>query len=306
MSLTITEKLEGATAELDNRRQATYARVFQVESDTLKLRPGTAINAVMSTYGIQIGTAYKVLDPADNATVLEEDAGSFCQKISSSLQGQADDGCTFDVSVSYGPAGGDSQVFPANPVDHPIKISWGFARYEKVVEEDTDGKAIVNSAGDYFDPPITTDDTRPVLKIVRNEATYDPILADNWKDRVNEDAWWIFKPGTVKAGEFTAELAYNPECGFYFVVSYEFEINPDGWKRKVLDQGLRTLDPDTDKVAAILDDKGQPVSSPVLLDGNGGKLASGDDPVFMEFEIYKTATFADLNFDFATAPGYVS
>lgn len=295
----IKEKLDGATAKLNQQRQANYSRVFQVICDDPRTRPGTALLAV----GFEIGQEYKVIDPNDGVTVLESDDGAFVTSISCQLASAADDGCQWDVSVEYGPGGGESAVFPANPVEHPIKISWGFAKHEVPVETDIDDKPIVNSAGDFFDPAPTRDDSRPVLKIVRNELTYDPLLALDWKDRINEDSWYGFEPGTVKAGEFPGELRFNAECGFYYEVSYEFEIQPDGWVKKLLDQGMRTLNATSGKLANVLDEKGHQVSSPVLLDGSGQKLASGADPVILEFNIYKTARFADLNFDFASAPG---
>src|SRR4051794_20393868 len=106
--LSVEEKLEGATAKLDQLRRATYTRVFQVVADDYRTRAGEALLAV----GIQIGDAYKVLDPDDGTTVLEQDKGSFVTEVSAALASAADDGCQWDVTVNYGPEGGESNLFP--------------------------------------------------------------------------------------------------------------------------------------------------------------------------------------------------
>lgn len=299
----VTEKVDGASASVDKYFVKTYVRVFQVVCSDNFTRAGTAISAV----GIGIGDHYKILAP-DGITVLEEDTTSFCQDISCTVASQADDGCQWDVTLKYGPFGGEAQVFPENPLDHPLVLSWGSARFEETAEADRDGNAILNSAGDYFDPPPTRDDSRIILKIVRNESTFSPTLAQTWKNTVNDADWTVanetFPANTVKVIDITGELSYNAKCGYYWPVTYEFEINPDTWTRKILDQGMRARNPGTGKLVAVLDEKGQSVSSPVLLDGAGSQLTTGNDPVFLEFELCPESDFSLLNFDFTNSPGY--
>ena len=51
-------------------------------------------------------------------------------------------------------------------------------------------------------------------------------------------------------------------------VTVELLYNPDGWEIKFYDAGFNEIDDNGDRVA-ILDKRGNPVSSPVALDGNG-------------------------------------
>ncbi len=172
------------------------------------------------------------------------------------------------------------------------KSHGGENRFETGVTVDIYGNPVLNSAGDAFDPPIQIDDSRPTLKIVRNERTYNAQYAMLWKDTINADMFFYFPPHSVKLSTPLAELEYNPVCGFYYVVTYQFEINPKGWEKPVLDQGMRQL------VAGVkvkmTDDSGADLSSPLPLDGAGSKLVSGSDPTYIIFEVYREADFSLL------------
>jgi hypothetical protein len=292
----VREVFDRRSSKQNAQWQRTYTRVWEVETDSPYIGPGTARAAIP----VSLGNHYKVL-AADGTTVVEEDTGSFATEIEATASSHADDGCTFEVTVQYTPY--DPTQWPQNPINYPIRVGWGFAKFETVVEEDKDGNKVTNSAGDYFDPPITMDDTRPLLKVTRNEATYNPAMAKTWKDTINSLTWNGFDPYTVKVGEITGDLQYNPECGFYFEVTYEFEIEVKGWRKLILDQGLRALDSGTGKQYAILDEKGEEITSPVLLDGSGNKLANGASPVYLSFKVYTEADFTPLNITLAGAPG---
>lgn len=299
------EKLEGNVSKQDKSFQTSYTRVFQVVTSSRLDRARTVRLAVMSAAPVAIGDHYEVLDPSDGTTVLEQDTASFCTSISAAVAGSTDDGCQWDVTVEYSPSDG-SPTFPPNPVEHPLKLSWGSQLVEVPVNYDRDGDPIQNSAGDFFDPTPTVMKYLILLNIVRNEATFSPTLAQTWKGTVNDATFTIagedFDPGTVKIADITSELSYNAECGWYWPVTYQMEIDPDGWKSKLLDQGMRTLVSGAKK--AIADDSGKEVSTPELLDGSGVKLAVGADPVVLEFDVLPESDFSLLDFDFTDAPGY--
>ncbi len=205
-------------------------------------------------------------------------------------------GSYWEVTVKYGPY--DPQAFDSqNPLDstEKPKVSWGLSRFTKPFDQDTDGNAVLNSAGDYFDPPIELDDSRLVLRITRNEESYDPDLTNQYKDATNSDEFWDFPPDQVKLMDRSAELQSSGDCpindGEYWAVSYDFEIRPEGWTKQILDQGCKVLD-DSGKLVNATDNDGQPVNSPILLDGNGKKLPEGADPVFLKKKGYKQLPFA--------------
>jgi hypothetical protein len=257
--------------------------------------PYTGAKSVVNSLPVAIGQKYSLADGL-GATV-ESDPGAFVQGIE--VRATEEDGCQWECSATYGAY--DATQLPSNPVDWPLRISHSFAKFESVADEDTDGNAILNSAGDYFDPPVTRDDSRPILRIQRNEKEFDPDTAFKYKDAVNKDPFFGADPGTVKCADIQAELSFNNDVGWFYACTYEFEYNPDGWEKQILDMGLKYLDA-TDTLVPVME-KGIPATSPVLLDGGGGILASGDDPVFLKFKVYPEVDFAPLNLDPKGQPG---
>lgn len=303
--VSVAEKRTGRSRKQGSDWKRTYTRTFLVITDDSQNDGVVIASARDPATGLVIpgiGAAYKVGDKAAPLTILTHDTGAFVTSTTATCA--TEDGLQWEVEVEYGPY--DASIWPQNPLDHPVKVSWNFAKFEQVAFRDINGKAIVNSAGDYFDPPVTIDDSRPIVKIVRNEATFDPVLAKTYKDSTNTDTFLGQDPYTWKISDIQGDLEYNMDCGtpdgFYYVVTYELEFNPDTWKKLILDQGMRGLD-GSGKFTQFLDDKGQPVSDPVLMDGNGGRKSATADPHFFTFEVYREVAFADLNLDFSGAPG---
>lgn len=205
----------------------------------------------------------------------------------------SEDGMGWVITVSYGIF--DPDKTQENPLDERPRLSWDRAQFERVVEKDTGGNAILNSAGDPFDPPVTLDDSRPVLTITRNEASFDTTLAESYKDCVNTDVFFGWPAGQVKVGAITAEEQWSDYLNdTYVVVKYEFHFNPNGWQKSILDQGYRAKSGATRKLILI---DGQPATSPVPLDGSGAQLSATGTPVFLAFTVYPTAAFADFAFN---------
>ena len=160
----------------------------------------------------------------------------------------------------------------------------------------------MNSAGDWFDPPLVRDDSRPVLTIVRNEADFDPEIADSYRDTVNDDYFFGAAAGRVKCVSITGKQLFSADVlpgGFYWVVTYTFQFNRDGWASPLLDQGFRRLVSGSRR--AILVD-GQPASAPVLLDGSGGVLTPGDPPVYQTYHLYLEADYSVFEFPARRGP----
>lgn len=283
------EEWEGS---IDSRWQRTYTRSWRVQCDSRRDGPVTARSAA----GIPaLGTSYEV-------TSTEKDTGSYVQSITCRCESASanPDHAQWKVTASYGPY--DATAWSQNPIEWPLKLSWSWAQYERIIWADVDGNPILNSAGDPFSDPVTIDDSRPVLRVTRNEATFDPALVDLYRDKVNSGAFCGAPAGYVKMAAPTAELAFNPDAGgFYYVVTYEFHFNRDGWKKSILDQGF--AEKVSGKLKPIMN-QGQKVDEPVPLNGSGARLPVGGTAVFLEFDVYEEADFSALGFDFAAAPGW--
>jgi hypothetical protein len=295
----VNELFASRSSDIDLQWRRTYRRAWQVITND----PYVGALAVRTAIPVGVGDQYRTY-AADGTTQLEYDTLAYVNKITAQVD--APDGCSWTVTADYGPY--DPTQFPENPLDHPIKISFGGTKFQRPIDEtpaDASGnsEAILNSAGDYFDPPVEVDDNRPTIRIIRNEQYFNAGYALTFKDVTNTADWNGFPAGTVKMALPLGDLEFSPVCGFYFVVTYEFEIKPEGWKLKILDRGLKVLDPDTGEQLVIVDPDGKPVTSPSLLDGAGNELSPDADPFFMEYDGYLSQDFSALSLAFDGAPG---
>ena len=88
-----------------------------------------------------------------------------------------------------------------NPLDDPPRIRWSQGSCTEQVDVDAEGNALLNSALDPIDPPLTRDFGTLFLTVTRNESTYDVGRALAFQNKCNEDAFPIFGAGTVESGQ---------------------------------------------------------------------------------------------------------
>jgi hypothetical protein len=278
MSVIEVSELYARSGSIGEDWKRTYSRQWQIITDDKRDGPVT----VLAALPVRRGNAFESGNDVD--------VGAYCNSISVSCTGI--DGKQWEASAEYGPF--DSNVVPANPIERPIDISWGFDQFQRVAERDVDDVAVLNSAGDPYDPPAMIDDSRSVLTITRNESTYNDELAADFKDTVNLDVFWGKAPGTVKVMMISAQIKRDSDIGWYWVVTYQFHINKSGWIQPILDIGMRQL-----KVGGTayepINVNGVPISAPAKLDGEGRALAPGEEPVFLDFTLYEEREFASLN-----------
>lgn len=277
--ISVNEIMPGRSASINSEWKREYKRVWRVVTDDARVGPLTAREAIP----VGLADVY--------STGLESDSGAYCLQVDVAAEG--DDGKSWLVTASYGYYNPANR--PANPLLKPIEVSWSTAQFERVAELDQDGNPIINSAGDFYDPPVTCDDSRPILSIKRNEATFNDTLADQYRDSINSDPFWNRSPYECKCHDIQASQSFDADFGWYWTLNYTFEFNDDGWRRKILDSGYRYQNTGGTLVLNAVDGKGTPVSTPILLDGSGKKLADGADPIFNETKVYKERSFSGLN-----------
>jgi hypothetical protein len=154
-----------------------------------------------------------------------------------------------------------------------------------------------------WDPPITRKMYDLVLSYQRNEEIYPPVVAADFQDSVNSFEFLGFPAGKVKCTKIGSQQARASGVVF-FIVNYEFVVRVDAtdtWVRRFVDEGFRVKDdPETGLTGeSIKDVEGLAVTSPVLLDGDGEKLATGLPPVFLEYDIVKFRDFDELDINLA-------
>lgn len=222
--------------------------------------------------------------------------GAFCKSIELSQQ---ENGVEWLATLQYSSEREDAE----DPLDVKPQITWSGEMYSEAISQDTEGNAIVNSAGDYFvDPTPVKEKSHLIAKIVANT----PVVPDwvlNYRDVVNSaditiDGLLIpAGKALIRRPEISPEKVKNEL--YYREVSFDVHIHPDGWNLKPLDAGFRQ------KVEGVLEqitnsgDDEEP-TTPVPLDGEGLALTdpTPESVVFLDFTIYESK-------DFSVLPGMV-
>lgn len=182
-----------------------------------------------------------------------------------------------------------SQASFEDPLSEPPKIKGGFNRFQKEVREDSDGNAILNSSKE----PITgiqRDNNRPTLELEMNVAWLDLYILGQYIDAVNAYEWWEQEPRTIKCCSFSWEYVLYGLCYRYFHCTFGFELNPETWDFRILDQGNMVLVPGANppQYRRAKDTFEETVR--VLLDGNGNATTEATylDPI----EVYQALDFS--------------
>jgi len=232
---------------------------------------------------------------------------------------------TYRVTVNYTSIG--------NPLELEAEKEWSFAVSNEPVDRDNKGVPVTNSAAESFDTPLTKDVYDLILRIKKNQETFNELLATKYIGAVNGDQWQppgsnnSYPPGFVKCTRFDATPQKIADLDYY-QVNYEFQFRLGeiiwlshnqwlttgvGWKRRILDEGYRILVLEngqwTGEFEDILDKNETKVRAPVLLDGQGQKLLVAETPgedeegnalhnrfkgVFLVWDLDKKMPFSDL------------
>jgi len=195
----------------------------------------------------------------------------------------------------------------------PLEVEWGFVTSAEAIDRDIDGKVITNSAGESFDPPITKDIHDLNLRIVREQDDFNQSQAAEYMGAINSDSFMGFDEGQVMCTAYNGRRVYRDDGSYYWQVTYEFQFRNDeiigegiiGWKRRILDQGYREnwgkKEDGSPDLRNILDENGQKVSEPVLLNKYGRKLPGEPNTEeyiknakFLKFDVYRKLPFSVL------------
>ena len=292
---------------------AQSGRSYQSQLRIITDDPTMGPRAIAKALSLRFGDYYQ--HPL-TTTPTEWDYGSYVQSIG--LKEEGDDGKQWLCSLTYGPfnwaeqGGATSEAASegqTNPFNVPPKVSFGSAKFERDCAKDATNKPIVNNVGDPFDPPLKRDDSRPTLTIVRNEPSFDSQYVQTFKDTVNKGLFLeTYLPNTVKCADVTAEREYQADWGYYWVVTYSFEIREfitdaannvivAGWFEIQPNVGLRELKTPFTPSAGLkpIRIQGEAVTKPVMI-GQDGTYDPAFDPCYLQFQLYPLADFDKFNF----------
>lgn len=277
---------------VNDKRERTYQRAFDVISTLRAERP----DVVRLASGIP-----RVWDPyIDSSGTV--DGYSWCRDVK--VRQDSQDPYLWRVVATYSNQLNRPDIHQIeSPLLRPAEIIWDSTHVMVPLERDIGGDAITNSAGERFDPPPEVEDGRLVLTIVRNQILFDARTILRYQWRVNSQPWYGLDAGTVRCTKISAVRRWENGI-LYWAVTYMFEIKEpkeyetaaDTWAFKLLDRGFFVLDTTTSPPTPTLarDGRGNPYTSPVLLDGDGQRLPNGDPAVFISWFGYREADFNDL------------
>lgn len=283
MSVTsVTEiwKGEGATLSADQR---SYVRMFQVLTDN----PQDNAAVVLTTGALpKEGDLY----PWDQeAAVVDMDYSRSSESRTVHM-----------VSVTYETPTSNQQKKQnqePDPTNRQAEVTSSVVKIEKEMTEDVDGKAILNTAGVAFDPPIIAQ--RSQLRLVVSQAEPALYSGEELLDLVNHTNESAFQGGAKDTVLLESiEQQTRTEKEFIFAQkTYTFLFDPNGWQAKPLNQGMQELDGDGNLVRIKV--FGEDVTEPLPLDAAGIHIIPAllpDEAIFGDkdgnpFQIYKRLDF---------------
>lgn len=188
---------------------------------------------------------------------------------------------------------------PSDPSQRRMVLRFGHQEYEEALERDAiTNAAVCNSARDKFVPPVMRPMSFRVITLERNELAFDSTFTHQFMNTVNAGTFYGYGAKKVLCKAIDAETDFEANIPF-FRVTYVFWVRPisdleDTWVWKQLDAGLNELDANNKPIAIRDQQTSQPVTSPRLLNGAGGALGHGIDPVYLDFNRYPQKNFALL------------
>lgn len=280
--MTIVLRGEDATARTGKNTKGarTYTRAFKVETDDKTDGP----YAIGSTPGLPV-----------IGSVHPEDSSAWCTSLTvenfAPYKG-------WRVTAEY-----SSEIELAEvPTDDPAIIRWDSEQFQRIAIADSSGEAIVNSAGDPFDPPNMMDDSRRIVTVTKN-LTSVPGWILTYQDAVNSASFTI---DGVTIGEELAKLqrvsvseVQIRNGNLFRTVDFVIHLQKTGWNLNPLDAGFRerTSGGSPAGLKNIRnDDDDELPAAPVPLDGAGHKLAdpSPANCLFRNYTVYELKDFSIL------------
>jgi hypothetical protein len=323
MAVVYVEELFAGRAGSDGiERNRTYVRTFEVRTDDPN---DDAFTAGAGTGIPRNGEEH----PSDEFATMtrinayQSDADNTlwqvtCEYQSEPAEDQQREALTYDSSGNPETTpegdvggGGGSFVRDDDPTARSAQWSNTTETVMEIAEEEAGffggifGDAILNSAGDPFDPPVMVERQYGVITITKNVPLNSPILQlsklAEFRNTINDADYLGHDAGTLRVAQLDTASAIENRTA-YAVVTLQVKIRPEGWVRRVIDRGfnmLSTYDPNGDAMLVtektrIKDRHGEPLGEPSLLDGSGGVLPEGLDPHFLEFDVYNDSDFAEL------------
>lgn len=174
--------------------------------------------------------------------VLSEDADAYCQGI----RFQRVKPAVWIATATFSTARERVEV-PAGSTQDPVDVEWDTEETERAVVKDRDNKAVLNSAGDPFNPPYVTDDSFWVASISTTVSSV-PSYLGSYRNAINSDACtvdgWTLAAKQAKVRRIHLGKKTPRNSGTVRELTLQVAVKDDGeiWDEDVLDAGFRRLE----------------------------------------------------------------
>lgn len=285
--------------EADGHR--SYIVVYQVESDELNVQPDVIEDAVNAAYYSPYPT-----DPAallKKKRVSQEGSELFFHNVTleyDTRSNPADKGTVQPGQPGTAPNQAGQNAGQTAPNLRPWVLKWDYVTSERQLEQDLHGNAVLNSANQRFDPPLTIPVCRPTLSITawRLVAQQEKIL--RFMNKVNTRPFLGAAKAHARCTRYAISSVFE-QGAFYWQVDVTVEFNEIPWNPvKVLDAGtveyIGIGEGGVKRFRTIVDGLGNPMMHP--LNGSGLKMTPAQILAgqfsYLEFRVYGEADFSQL------------
>lgn len=278
MSVIFKEEIGSGRKATNSKGMRSYSRQFRLETTSRSDGP----------YAVGSDANLPVI-----GAVHPEDSGAWC--ISLSVE-NTEDWKGWTVTAEYS----SERELSETPTSDPALITWNSEQFQRPAIVDQSGNAIVNSAGDPFDPPYMIDDSRRVVTVTKNLTTV-PTWILTYQDAVNSDTFTVdgvsVAVGKAKMQSVTVSEVQSRNGTSFRTVVFSIHLEKNGWLLEPLDAGFRELTYAGDGLQNIRNPGDDELpAAPVPLDGAGRALTnpSPANAVYGSFTVYETKAFSSL------------
>ena len=208
-----------------------------------------------------------------------------------------------------------------NPLNKPPEISWDYQQFQKPatnplqigVQEGRKGKqvfpfvpwmegSVTNTSGEPFEG-LQMDDSRPVLTITQNLATYDHKQSYRYSDTLNNKEFLGYAKRTAKIQRIAATFGFESGTPFWRR-TVEIHFRDEGWDDVVANIGhriaiVRTLaqvQAGLSPFKVLREKNGAPITKAAYLSKDGYRvLAKEETPIYIVFRWYYESDFGQLD-----------
>jgi hypothetical protein len=203
-----------------------------------------------------------------------------------------------------------------NPLNDPGECEWTTEYTQSEYDYDTNGKAILNSAGDPFLGGVKGEKASDTVVMTKNFANV-PAWIETYRNATNATAFTVdghqvqyahqakVRGLRISKWQTKNDISYRTVTVTIKISNIHYQDNNSSsntiigdWSKLIQDVGLYEKGTNSAMRQRIMDDgtPPRPVAHPVLLDGAGKKLANPgpDNAKFKDFRIYPFLDFNNL------------